>query len=146
MPSNATLYETDFHAWANEQAELLRAGKISEADIPNIAEEIESMGRSEKRELVSRLTVLLMHLLKWQFQPGLRGKSWHSTIKEQRYRLDRHLHHNPSLRSHVAEAMEESYALAVIRGERETALDGASFPSTSPFTFDEAMNPNFWPD
>jgi hypothetical protein len=146
MSSNSTLYDTDFHAWANEQAELLRAGKISEADIPNIAEEIESMGRSERRELVSRLTVLLTHLLKWQCQPGLRGRSWHSTIREQRYRLDRHLHHNPSLKAYLPEAMEESYSLAVIRGERETALDGASFPPRCPFTFDEAMDPDFWPD
>ena len=66
-----SLYDRDFYAWANEQAALLRAGKLMEADIQNIAEEIESMGRSEKRELVSRLTVLLLHLLKWQFQPGL---------------------------------------------------------------------------
>jgi hypothetical protein len=146
MASNSTLYDTDFHAWANEQAALLRAGKISEADIPNVAEEIESMGRSERRELVSRLTVLLMHLLKWQFQPGSRGRSWHSTIREQRYRLDRHLHHNPSLKAHVDEAMQESYALAMIRAERETALDGASFPPACPFTFDEAMSPDFWPE
>ena len=70
---NATLYDTDFYAWTNEQAALLRAGRWSEADVENIAEEIESMGRSERRELVSRLTVLLMHLLKWRFQPTLRG-------------------------------------------------------------------------
>lgn len=143
---NATLYDTDFYAWTAEQAALLRAGRWSEADVENIAEEIESMGRSERRELVSRLTVLLMHLLKWQFQPTLRGRSWRSTIREQRYRLDRHLHHNPSLKSQLAEALEEAYALAVIRGERETALDGASFPPDCPFTFDEAIHPDFWPE
>ena len=76
----ASLYEADFYAWANQQASLLRAGKLSAADIQNIAEEIESMGKSEKRELVSRLTILLLHLLKWQFQPGLRGDSWRYTI------------------------------------------------------------------
>jgi len=69
------LYETDFYAWANEQAALLRAGKLSAADIEHIAEEIESMGNTEKRALISRLTVLLLHLLKWQFQSGLRGNS-----------------------------------------------------------------------
>ena len=70
-----TLYDRDFYAWANEQAALLRAGRLSEADIENIAEEIESMGRSEKRDLVSRLTVVLLHLLKWQFQPSHRSNS-----------------------------------------------------------------------
>ena len=74
MPdSGAALYDQDFYAWANEQAALLRAGKLSAADIEHIAEEIESMGKTEKRELVNRLAVLMLHLLKWQFQPGLRG-------------------------------------------------------------------------
>ena len=77
---SANLYERDFYAWANEQAGLLRAGKLSEADLEHIAEEIESMGKSEKRELVNRLSVLLMHLLKWQFQATGRGTSWRLTI------------------------------------------------------------------
>ena len=80
----APLYERDFFAWANQQASLLRAGQFTEADIEHIAEEIESMGRSEKRELLSRLAILLMHLLKWQAQPMLRGNSWQATIKVQR--------------------------------------------------------------
>ncbi|MGE0222618.1 MAG: DUF29 domain-containing protein [Acetobacteraceae bacterium] len=66
-------YERDFYAWANEQATLLRAGRTAEADVQNIAEEIESMGRSEKRELVNRLAVLLLHLPRWEYQPALRG-------------------------------------------------------------------------
>ena len=95
--SNA-LYERDFYAWANEQAALLRAGKLDRADIDNIAEEIESMGRSEKRTLVSRMSVLLLHLLKWRYQPAFRGTSWRLTIMEQRYRLADHLRDNPSLK------------------------------------------------
>ncbi|MSW82828.1 MAG: DUF29 family protein, partial [Actinobacteria bacterium] len=74
-----SLYEADFYAWANQQAALLRRGKLSSADIAHIAEEIESMGKSEKRELINRLTVLLLQLLKWRFQPGLRGNSWRYT-------------------------------------------------------------------
>jgi hypothetical protein len=74
--TGSQLYESDFYAWANEHAALLRGGRLSDADILHIAEEIESMGKSEKRELVSRLTVLLLHLLKWQFQPGRRAASW----------------------------------------------------------------------
>jgi hypothetical protein len=146
MPSNATLYDSDFHAWANEQAALLRAGRLSEADIENIAEEIESMGRSEKRELVSRLTVLLVHLLKWRYQPGLRGRSWALTIEQQRLRLGKHLAENPSLKSQLDEAMADSYQDARIDAERETRLARSVFPPACPFTFDEAMNPDFWPD
>ena len=78
--SGPDTYNRDFYAWAMEQAALMRAGRLAEADIQNIAEEIESMGRGEKRELVSRLTVLLTHLLKWRAQPGLRGRSWHLTM------------------------------------------------------------------
>ena len=89
------LYDHDFYAWANEQAILLREGKLEQADIEHIAEEIESMGKTEKRELVSRLTVLLLHLLKWRFQPTMRGKSWRLSIEEQRIQLALHLRDNP---------------------------------------------------
>jgi hypothetical protein len=104
-----SLYESDFFAWANEQASLLRAGKLSSADIENTAEEIESMGKSEKRELVSRLTILLLQLLKWQFQPGLRGNGWRSTIKLQRRDVARHLADNPSLSAQLPVVLGDSY-------------------------------------
>jgi hypothetical protein len=147
MPTkNATLYDTDFYAWANEQAALLRAGRLSEADIENIAEEIESMGKSERRELTSRLTVLLVHLLKWRYQPTYRGKSWKLTIEQQRYRLEGHLKDNPSLKSQLTELMVNAYWLARTDAAQETGLDRDSFPLTCPFTFDEAMNPDLWPD
>ena len=94
--TNQCLYEQDFYAWANEQAALLRAGRLSEADIEHIAEEIESMGKTEKRELVSRLTVLLLHLLKWQHQPTHRGTVWRLTLEEQRNQIEDHLADNPS--------------------------------------------------
>ena len=83
----SNVYENDFYAWAMEQAELLRARGLDAADIDNIAEEIESMGRGEKRKLVNRLTVLLLHLLKWHFQPGYRSPSWSSKVREQRIRV-----------------------------------------------------------
>jgi hypothetical protein len=143
---NATLYDIDFYAWTNEQAALLRAGRLSEADIENIAEEIESMGKSERRELASRLTVLLVHLLKWRHQPTYRGKSWKLTIEQQRHRLEHHLKDNPSLKSQLAELMVYAYLLARTDAAQETGLDRDSFPPVCPFTFDEAMNPDFWPD
>ena len=141
-----SLYESDFYAWANQQAALLRAGRLAEADIENIAEEIESMGRSERRELVNRLAVLLQHLLKWQFQPLFRGASWRLTIEEQRYRLEDHLKDNPSLKSQLPQAMREAYRLAVVQALRETGFDRGTFPAGCAFTYEHAMDPDFWPE
>jgi len=139
-------YDTDFYAWANEQAMLLRSGKLAEADIEHIAEEIESMGRTEKRELVNRLAVLLAHLLKWKFQPNLRSRSWRLTIKEQRIAVADHIADNPSLQSKTEEAMTTAYRSAVIEAAKETAIDEDGFPSACPWTFAVATDAEFWPD
>ena len=120
MTAKSTLYDRDFYAWSAQQAELLRAGKLREADIEHIAEEIETMGRTEKRELVSRLAVLLLHLLKWKFQPAKRGASWEASIRVQRNRLADHLDDNPSLRPLLAKALSAAYRDAVL----ETIGDG----------------------
>jgi len=143
---NRITYDADFYGWANEQAALLREGRLAEADIANIAEEIESMGRSEKRELVSRLAVLLMHLLKWRYQPGGRGSSWRASIRVQRRRLADHLSDNPSLRLKIPEAISRAYAEAVVIAGDETKLGEAAFPQSPPWSFDEIMNPDFWPE
>ena len=142
----ASLYDRDFYAWANEQAALLRAGQVSSADIEHIAEEIESMGKTEKRELVSRLTVLLAHLLKWRYQPGLRGKSWRLTIVERRYRLSDHLGDNPSLAAKLPEAVTNAYRLALVDAERETDVPPSTFPTECPWTFEQFMDAGFWPE
>jgi hypothetical protein len=141
----SNVYESDFYAWAMEQAALLRERRLDAADIDNIAEEIESMGRGEKRELVNRLAVLLLHLLKWQFQPGFRSPSWGATIREQRLRLRNHLDDNPSLRTHLAEALARAYELAVIGAARETGLPESAFPSTAPYRVEQAVDDAFWP-
>ena len=143
--SNTTLYDRDFHAWANEQAALLRAGRLSEADIEHVAEEIETMGKTEKRELVSRLKVLLMHLLKWQFQPGGRSTSWRLTIAEQRREVVDHLADNPSLKAKLPEAMASAYGGAILAAARETNLDLITFPSACPWSFEQVMDAEFWP-
>jgi hypothetical protein len=140
------LYERDFYAWAGEQAALLRAGKLNDADILNIAEEIESMGRSEKRELVSRLKVLLLHLLKWQFQSDLRGASWETSIKVQRIELEDHLADNPSLKAHLAEAIASAYRVGRLEAAAETGLNPAPFPATSPWSAAEILDEDFWPN
>ena len=141
-----TLYERDFYAWANQQAALLRAGQLSDADIENIAEEIESIGRSEKRELVSRLTVLLLHLLKWQYQPGFRGNSWRLTIEEQRSSVEGHLMDNPSLKSQLDTAIADAYKAARFGAARETGLDRNGFPAVCPHTYDRIVAEDFWPE
>jgi hypothetical protein len=143
---NATLYDTDFYAWANEQAALLRAGRLAEADIENIAEEIESMGRSEKRELISRLSLLFSHLLKWRHQPARRSKSWRETIEEQRNQIIDHLNENPSLRSQLVDAARKAYRAGRTNASAETGIDRDDFPADCPFSFDEAMDQDFWPD
>lgn len=141
-----TLYETDFYAWTSEQAALLRAGRLAEADIANIVEEIETLGRSEKRELVSRLTVLLMHMLKWRHQARKRGKSWRLTIEDQRLELARHLRDDPSLKSKLAEAINDAYQSARLKAARETGLDKSTFPDACPWTYEEITDDNFWPE
>src|SRR5271165_5719414 len=105
MPAKSPLYDRDFFAWSREQAELLRAGNLEQADIEHIAEEIDSMGRMEKRELTSRLSVLLLHLLKWRYQPETRGPSWEAHLRVQRNRLAEHLDDNPSLRPLLPQAL-----------------------------------------
>jgi hypothetical protein len=139
------LYEQDFYAWANEQAGLLRAGKLSEADIEHIAEEIESMGKGEKRELASRLTVLLLHLLKWQYQPGRRGASWQATIRVQRRDLAVHMADNPSLKSLLPQVIGQAYGSAIIEAGVETGLLETTFPTVCPWSFEQISDPDFWP-
>jgi hypothetical protein len=144
--SNATLYERDFYGWIREQTELLRGGRLAEADIANIAEEIESMGRRERRELVNRLAVLLLHLLKWSHQPELRCRSWRLTVEEQRRQLARHLQESPSLAPFLDEAIAAAYGDAVLRAERETNLLRDMFPWSCPFTPEQIMGSAFWPE
>jgi Domain of unknown function DUF29 len=141
-----SLYDRDFYAWANEQAALLRAGRLTEADIENIAEEIDSIGRGEKRELINRLAVLLSHLLKWQFQPAFRGNSWRLTIEEQRNRVDDHLGDNPSLKSQLDQALRTAYRSAANEASIETGFVRGTFPAECPYTYEQIMNPDFWPE
>lgn len=141
-----TVYELDFYAWANEQATLLRAGRLSDIDVVHIAEEIEALGRSERRELVNRLSVLLLHLLKWSYQPDRRGRSWELTIKEQRRQLVQHFRDNPSLSAWTDEAMADAYGNAVLRAELEMNLLRDMLPWSCPYRLDQVMDEAFWPE
>jgi hypothetical protein len=138
-------YEQDFYAWTREQAELLRGGILAGADLDHIAEEIESMGKREKRELESRLAVLLLHLLKWQFQPALRGTSWQTTIRIQRLDIAKLLADSPSLKAVIPDITHGAYETAAIRAGAETGLPEAAFPTACPWDFEQIMDPAVWP-
>ncbi|WP_448511827.1 DUF29 domain-containing protein [Photorhabdus laumondii] len=141
-----TRYETDVVAWANEQAALLRSGKLSQIDIENIAEEIEDVGKSEKRELASRLAALLAHLLKWQFQPGRHSSSWQRTIKEQRKSLLRRIDKTPSLKGYLAdkEWLDDAWSDAVASTADETGLD--VFPESCIWDMELILSQDFYPE
>ena len=108
----ATPYDEDFYLWLMEQAEHLRQGNFNELDLENLAEEVESIGRSDKREVQRRLIVLLAHLLKHQFQPGRRSRSWQATIGEQRRQLELVFKDSPSLLNRAPDIFDESYRYA----------------------------------
>ena len=132
-------YEQDFYQWTQEQAELLKAGALSQLDVENLIEEIESMGKSQKRALISRMTVLLMHLLKWDYQPDRRSGSWKSTIITQRKEIKRLLKDNPGLKSIITEMLTEIYLDAAEIASAETELPESTFPETCPYTVEHLM-------
>lgn len=142
----ASLYQRDFYAWAMENAHRLQTHQFSDIDFENIAEELISMGRSEQREFISRLAVLLTYLLKWHHQANLRSKSWQITIKEQRRAIARCLHDSPSLKNNIKTKLKEAYEDAVLLACKDTGLDEEFFPHKSPYTFELVMDNDFFPD
>ena len=139
------LYEQDFFAWANLQSQLLREGRVTEADLDHIAEEIEDLGKSRREELRNRLAVLLLHLLKWEYQPGHRSRSWQLTLNEQRARIVEHLDEHPSLRPLLGDSIARGYGHALLRAERETGLALSTFPVTCPYREADILDPGFLP-
>ncbi|HUS04742.1 MAG TPA: DUF29 domain-containing protein [Bryobacteraceae bacterium] len=125
-------YETDFHAWTFEQARRLRAGEP--VDVENVAEELETLGRSEQEQLTNRLAVLLQHVLKSEFQPEKKTAGWDATIKEQRRRVNRLLEENPSLRRKLPECITRAYQTAVTFASVETGMLEEDFPATCLYT------------
>jgi hypothetical protein len=142
----STDYDTDFYVWAKEQASLLRAGRFSQIDIEHVAEEIEDLGKRERRALESRLGVLLGHLLKWCYQGDYPyRKSWRATIRAQRRSLERLLQDNCSLRANLEHVVERSYLDGLDLAVAETPLDYDALPSTCPWSIEEILG-DFWPD
>lgn len=138
-------YERDFYAWTQDQAQKLRDRRHDEIDWENVAEEIESLGRSQRREIRSRLLVLLLHLLKWEFQPDQRKGGWQASIIEAREELASELDDSPNLRDYPNQAMARQYEIARIKAAAETGLPLASFPTTSPYTLEQVLDLRFMP-
>ena len=141
----AELYDADFAEWTRRNAELLRSGRSSEADLEHIAEEIEDMGKREQRSLHNRLVRLIEHLLKWQFQPERRGSSWTRTIVMQRIGILRLLKENPSFRPALPEVIAAAYEDAVNVVRAVTKQPHARFPESCPFTIEQLLDKEYVP-
>lgn len=146
MSPYVALYDQDFYAWTQAQAAFLRQGMWQKLDVLNLAEEIDSLGKSQYRELGSRVDVLVMHLLKWHYQAAQRSGSWRQTIRTQRRELRRLLAQNPSLRPLVPSAIIDSYPDARLDASEETGLPLTTFPATCPWTLAQVLEAEFWPE
>ncbi len=141
---NSSLYEQDFYQWTQEMAIALRSGQVSALDWENLAEEIESLGKSDRRSLQSRLEVLIMHLLKWQYQPSKQSNSWRFTMTEQRLRIQSLLADSPSLKAYIETKLPRSYQNACKLAAAETGLERETFPANCPYKISELLNDDLY--
>jgi hypothetical protein len=141
-----TTYQSDFYSWTQQQAAFLKARQFKELDFENLIEEIESMGASERKELDSRLIELLLHLLKWQYQPERKGSSWEVSIAKQRDGIDKVLHDNPSLKHQLDKRVADCYVYARRYVAIETQLPKVRFPEECPYSLAQLFDANFLPD
>ncbi|KQT47478.1 hypothetical protein ASG43_10250 [Aureimonas sp. Leaf454] len=145
-----SLYERDFYAWTQDQAEKLRVRATfdnrGDIDWDHAAEEIESLGRSQRSEIRSRLLVILVHLLKWRHQSHRRSRSWKGTLIEQRRRIEDEMAESPSLSGYAESVLQREYETARIKAAGETHLPEETFPDACPFTIDQILDPNFYPE
>jgi flagellar biosynthesis component FlhA len=139
------IYEQDFNQWLKITANLLQEKNFKEIDLDNLIIELESMGKNNKRELISRLIILIMHLLKWKYQPQKQSKSWLTTINEQRLQLELILEQNPSLKREIEQIITQRYEKARKMASQETGLDLQLFPSENPFNLTEILAEDFFP-
>jgi hypothetical protein len=145
---SGTAYDKDVILWSKEQAQLLRAGRFAELDIAHLADQIEDVGKSEKREFARRMVVLIAHLLKWRRQPALRGKSWLNTIAVQRQRIALAMKETPSLKAVMREPdwRKDVWLEAALAASKETGVDLEEFGADWPFTPEEVLDPSFLPE
>lgn len=140
-----SLYETDFWAWTQEQVSLLRDQQWSQVDLENLIEEIESLGKQQRQELRNRLSILIGHLLKWEYQSQNRSRSWLATLRIQRLDTTELLEENPSLKSYLEEALGKAYLKGVELAVKETDLPSRTFPRQCPYSLADIFNQGFYP-
>jgi len=140
------LYETDFYGWIQNQAGVLRSGDFASLDLNHLIEEIEDMGKGLQRELTSRFEILLAHLLKWQYQATFKGTSWELTIDEQRDKIAELIEDNPSLKPKLESTIARAYKHAKRIAMKETGIHQSKFPPHCPWSFDQVMDADFWPE
>ena len=145
MPSPTT-YDTDFYLWTQQQAALLRQGQTMELDMANLAEEIEDMGKNNRLALESSLSNVIMHLLKWRYQPERRGTSWKLSIRNGRRQIEKRLKNSPSLKPQLPVIVQEEYPPARENAADETGLPLSTFPDQCPFTVEQLLDVEYWPD
>jgi hypothetical protein len=145
MRTSTNLYEKDFYAWTKTQSNLIKTHQLAQLDLVHLQEELHLMGASEKRVLDHRLEVLLMHLLKWKYQPAIQSKSWIRTIKVQKNDLAKHLKYSPSLKAKLQQFVNDAYDNAVLMAADETNLDESIFPSCCEWTTKQILDNEFLP-
>ena len=143
--STPNLYETDFYAWTQQQAALLHTQQWSQLDLPNLIEEIDALGKQQRQELRNRLSILIGHLLKWQYQPQNRSRSWLATIRIQRLDILALLAENLSLKPHLEAALQKAYQRGVQLAIQDTELPDRTFPLESPYSLPEVLDDRFYP-
>jgi hypothetical protein len=141
-----SLYETDFNLWIEQTVNQLKNGQIQALDLENLIEEIQSMGSNDKREIKSRLIVLIMHLLKYKYQPKKKTTSWTTTITTQRDELELVLEKSPSLKPFLKVNISECYQKSRRNAARETKLPLTTFPLECPFTPEQIIDFDYFPD
>ena len=141
-----TLYDQDFYSWTRQQSSLLRQGQFDQLDLSHLIEELDDLGNRHYDQLESRLMQLVSHLLKWQVQHWKRTNSWRATIRGRRRAIAKLLQRNPGLQPHLEEAMVESWQEARDLAIAETDLPDEQFPETCPFSVEQVLSPDFWPE
>ncbi|MGI9279753.1 MAG: DUF29 domain-containing protein [Endozoicomonas sp.] len=139
------LYETDYYQWVKKQKELLLNRQFDQLDLENLIEEVDDMGKHEPRSLTSHLKQLLMHLLKWQYQPERQSRSWQDSIILHREDVQEILLDNPSLKPRVTELYSKAYQRAVVLTVKQTGLPTQTFPRECPWTYEQVMKDGWLP-
>lgn len=138
------LYDVDFYAWINVTADLLRQRRFADIDIEHLAEEIEDVGKRERRALESHLRNVILHLLKWHYQPEKRGSSWRQSIRNGRIEIQKLLRDSPSLARQLSQLLDDEYPAARADAIDETGLPEDAFPTQCPFTVEQLVDAQFW--